>query len=57
VDALCEGVGLSKTRGHLAQLYSTEHRFELRNAATGGLKVSLTFPFRTANGPATEASA
>ena len=40
------GVGISSTRARLEKLYGEEHRFELINAAEGGLVVKLAFPFR-----------
>ncbi len=44
-----EGIGLTNTRARLQHLYGAAHRLELRNAAEGGLLVSLTIPFRTAS--------
>lgn len=41
-----EGLGISSTRARLERLYGTDHRFELRNAAEGGLVVTLAMPFR-----------
>ena len=41
-----EGLGISSTRARLERLYGTGHQFELRNAAEGGLVVTLTMPFR-----------
>lgn len=41
-----EGVGLSNTRARLRTLYGAAHRFELRDAPGGGLRVWLTIPFR-----------
>jgi two-component system LytT family sensor kinase len=40
-------VGLANTRARLRQLYGEDHRFELDNAAGGGLEVSIIVPFRT----------
>ncbi|HKX33694.1 MAG TPA: histidine kinase [Blastocatellia bacterium] len=40
-------VGLANTRARLRQLYGEDHRFELDNAAGGGLEVSIVVPFRT----------
>jgi LytS/YehU family sensor histidine kinase len=42
-----EGVGLSNTRARLQQLYGTSYRFELTNAAQGGVLVLLEIPFKT----------
>jgi len=39
------GLGLSNTRERLNQLYGDGHRFELKNAASGGLIVELEIPF------------
>ena len=39
------GVGLSNTQARLQQTYGEVHRFELRNAASGGFEVSLWMPF------------
>lgn len=46
--SLREGVGLANTRARLARLYGQAHRFELANAADGGLIVTLEFPFQSA---------
>ncbi len=42
-----ERVGLSNTRARVTNLYGDEHGLRLRNAADGGLVVSLSIPFRT----------
>jgi signal transduction histidine kinase len=42
-----EGVGLSNTRARLQELYGEAHRFELRSGPEGGLRVEMTFPFRS----------
>lgn len=39
-----EGIGLSNTRERLRELYGDRHRFELANAADGGLEVRLSIP-------------
>jgi sensor histidine kinase YesM len=41
-----EGVGLSNTRARLRELYGEAHRFELRSAPEGGLRVEMTIPYR-----------
>ena len=41
-----EGVGLRNTRQRLAQLYDGGHRFELRDAAGGGVEAEMAIPFR-----------
>jgi two-component system, LytTR family, sensor kinase len=43
-----EGVGLTNTRARMEALYGARHRFELINAADGGLVVSMTLPFVSA---------
>jgi signal transduction histidine kinase len=40
------GIGISSTRERLEKLYGAAHRFELSNAAEGGLTVKLSFPLR-----------
>lgn len=44
---LKERVGLTNTRARVSNLYGDEHGLILRNAADGGLIVSLSIPFRT----------
>lgn len=41
-----EGLGLANTRARLQQLYGAAQRLVLREAATGGLLVSLEIPWR-----------
>ncbi len=41
-----EGVGLQNTRQRLEQLYADGHRFELRDAAGGGVEAEMTIPYR-----------
>ncbi len=47
---LKEGVGLTNTRARVSNLYGDEHGLKLRDAAGGGLVVSLSIPFRTVSG-------
>ena len=42
-----ENIGLSNTRSRLSQLYGTNHRFDLRNGASGGVSIRIAIPFRT----------
>jgi len=44
---LKERVGLTNTRARVRNLYGDEHDLKLRNAADGGLVVSLNIPFKT----------
>jgi two-component system, LytTR family, sensor kinase len=41
-----KGVGISSTRARLEKLYGAAHRFDLSNAAEGGLVVTLAWPFQ-----------
>src|SRR6266480_4818503 len=41
-----EGVGLSKVRARLHQIYGSDSRFELMNAKDGGLAVVMEIPFQ-----------
>jgi len=50
-DARPSGIGLANTRARLEHLYGPAHRFELRRAREGGMEVSVSLPFRTANHP------
>jgi two-component system LytT family sensor kinase len=45
-EAFKEGVGLSNTRARLEQFYGEAHRFEMSDAADGGLLVTLVIPAR-----------
>jgi two-component system LytT family sensor kinase len=44
-----EGVGLSSTRARLEKLYGERQRFEMKNGLSGGLVVTLAFPFQPAS--------
>jgi two-component system LytT family sensor kinase len=44
-----DGIGIANTRARLAQLYGSDHLFEMANAPQGGLLVTIEVPFRTAN--------
>jgi two-component system, LytTR family, sensor kinase len=46
-DARREGIGVANTRARLAQLYGSDHRFEMVNAPGGGLLVTIAVPFHT----------
>jgi two-component system, LytTR family, sensor kinase len=48
---LVEGVGLAGTRGRLRALYGERQRFELAESLTGGVRVTLTLPYRVEPGP------
>ncbi|HEY5885507.1 MAG TPA: histidine kinase [Pyrinomonadaceae bacterium] len=39
-------IGLSNTRARLAQLYGSDHRFELNNSPEGGAVATICIPFR-----------
>jgi LytS/YehU family sensor histidine kinase len=41
-----EGIGLANTSERLKHLYGAEHRFDLRNGATGGMTAAISIPFR-----------
>lgn len=51
-----EGLGLSNTRSRLEKLFGSSQRFELSKGAHGGVAVTLSFPFRKSDGPATIAA-
>lgn len=44
---LKERVGLTNTRARVRNLYGDQHALRMRNAANGGLVVSLSIPFKT----------
>jgi two-component system LytT family sensor kinase len=46
--AIAEGVGLANTRARLENMYGSESILEMRNAAEGGLVVTVTLPFHAA---------
>jgi sensor histidine kinase YesM len=43
------GIGLSNTRARLEKLYGAAHQFQLSSADGGGLLVTITIPFHTAD--------
>ncbi len=45
VEGFREGIGLANTRARLETLYADSYRFELKDAAGGGLAVRLEIPF------------
>ncbi len=44
-----EGVGISNTRARLRELYGAAHQFDLSRGTDGGVRVTLTIPYRTAS--------
>jgi two-component system, LytTR family, sensor kinase len=48
---LVEGIGVAGTRGRLRALYGERQRFELAESPTGGVRVTLTLPYRVEPGP------
>jgi two-component system, LytTR family, sensor kinase len=44
------GIGLRNTRSRLEKLYGRAHVFDLSTPVGGGLQVTITLPFHTANG-------
>lgn len=46
--ALSAGVGLSNTAGRLTALYGDDHHLALETAPSGGLRVAIDLPLRTA---------
>lgn len=51
---LRQGLGLSNTQARLAQLYGSEHSFEIRNLEPRGVVVRLSIPLRAAATPVCE---
>jgi two-component system LytT family sensor kinase len=47
-SANANGIGLTNTRARLDKLYGSSHLFTLSPANGGGLKVTVSFPYRTA---------
>jgi len=47
---LTSGLGLSNTQARLEQLYGADFRFDLQNAASGGLLVTLRLPHKQERG-------
>ena len=39
-----KGIGLTNTEARLRQLYGTQHSFDIRNSAAGGVEVTITIP-------------
>ncbi len=46
-----KGLGLSNTRARLERLYGEQHSFRLENLASGGVRVCVEIPWRTAGEP------
>ncbi|MFP5356081.1 MAG: histidine kinase, partial [Gemmatimonadota bacterium] len=49
-NARREGIGLRNASERLRQLYGSDHRFELRDAPSGGVTVELEIPYREGEG-------
>ena len=49
-----QGIGLRNASERLRQLYGAGHRFELREAAMGGVTVELEIPYREGDPPAAQ---
>lgn len=52
-DTRREGIGLRNASDRLRQLYGADHRFELRPAPGGGVRVELDLPYRAGEAVAT----
>lgn len=48
-ETAANGIGLSNTRARLDKLYGAAHSFHLSSADGGGLQVTITIPFHTAD--------
>ncbi len=48
-SSAASGIGLSNTQARLEKLYGTAHQFQLSPAEGGGLLVTITIPFHTAD--------
>jgi two-component sensor histidine kinase len=46
------GIGVANTRERLSRLYGGQHKFVIREAASGGVVVEIEIPFRRAGGEA-----
>jgi signal transduction histidine kinase len=42
-----DGLGISNTRARLHGLFGATHALDVANAADGGVRVTITFPYRT----------